>query len=232
MVAKTERQRTGPTPRRGATLAAVGGAMLALALGLAACASGQSTASNQLALAQVPWCDQPSINFQDDSKLTPATLTDWTSIKGQLGFTPYLPATLPKGTCLALAGGSVHDPIFGGRFLITYYLPGTGPLSFSEAPKNASTGGHLASGLQCSESTASATATPAGATPTASTTPAPTSTPTAPLTICLGTVSDTNISIASAMSPAALQTLYKELQPNVEWVPPTPKTTPTATAKS
>jgi hypothetical protein len=213
--------------------AACGGALVALALGLAACAGGQSSSSQQLALSQVPWCDQPSINFQDDGKLTPSTLTDWSTIKRELGFTPYLPTALPKGTCLALAGGSVHDPIFGGRFLITYYLPGTGPLSFSEAPKTANSGGHLASGVQCSQSTFGSTPTAGSATSTAGATPAATNTPAAPLTICLGTVSETNISIASAMSPQNLQTLYKGLQPNVSWVPASPQTTtPTATPKS
>jgi hypothetical protein len=211
-------------------VAAACGAVIALALGLAACTSGQSSSSNQLALAQIPWCDQPSITFQDDSKLTPATLTDWATIKRNLGFTPYLPATLPKGTCLALAGGSVHDPIYGGRFLITYYLPNTGPLSFSEAPKNANAGGHLANGVQCSQSSIGATPTTASTTPAAGATAAATSTPVAPLTICLGTLSETNISVASAMSEQELQSLYKGLKPNVEWVPPAAKTTPTATA--
>lgn len=210
-------------------MAACGAALVALALGLAGCASGQTSTSNQLALSQVPWCDVPAINFQDDSKLTPSTLTDWNVIKQQLGFTPYLPASLPKGTCLALAGGSVHDPVFGGRFLITYYLPGSGPLSFSEAPKSANGGGHLASGVQCSQSSFGSTPTTSSTTPAAGATPEPTSTPAAPLTICLGTLSETNISMAGAMSTKDLQAMYKGLQPNVDWVPAGAKT-PAATS--
>ena len=225
----TERQRIEPRWRGRAAMAATCGAFMVLALGLMACSSGQGASSDHVALSQVPWCDQPSVNFQDDSKLTAPTLTDWNTIKSQLGFTPYLPATMPKGTCLALAGGSVHDPVFGGRFLITYYLPNIGPISFSEAPKNANVGAHISNALQCSQSSFPTTPTASSATPTSSGTVVPTATAAAPLTICLGTVSETNISIASAMSQGDLQSLYKGLQPNVDWVPPGPKATATAT---
>ncbi len=204
----------------------VGGALLLLAaLVVAGCASGGTTNSTTSVLAQLPWCDQPAVSFQDDSKLNRPLLSDWQEVKGQLGFTPYLPETMPKGTCLALAGGSIHDPIFGGRFLITYYVPTTGPISFSEAPKSAAGASHLPDQVQCSQ---------AGVTPTAGGTPSasPAATAAPALTVCLGTISGTNVSIASAQSPTSLQQVFNALKPDVNWVPrqvatPTPSTTAT-----
>src|SRR5258708_25905073 len=120
---------------RGAQLA--WGALLACgAAAVAACTAGGSTPlpPNTLTLTQVQWCDTPSIAFQDDGKLSHTVLTDWSAVKDQLDFTPYLPASLPKGTCLALAGGTIHDPIFGGLFRITYSLPGSRPIRFPPAP--------------------------------------------------------------------------------------------------
>lgn len=199
--------------------------LLTLMLGLAACASSAGPAPDTgLTLTHVPWCDQPSINFQDDGKLTRPMVSDWQSVKGQLGFTPYLPASLPKGTCLALAGGSIHDPVFGGRFLITYYLPTTGPLSFSEAPKSTSGSNALPDKVQCSQAAQSATPNSTGS-------GTPTPTPVPPLTVCLGTISSTNVSVASAQAPKDLQTMFNALQPNVDWVPqqaatPVPSATP------
>jgi hypothetical protein len=205
--------------------------LLTLLLGVAACASGPGPGPDGgVSLDQVPWCDQPSINFQDDGKLTRPMVSDWKSVKGQLGFTPYLPASLPKGSCLALAGGSIHDPVFGGRFLITYYLPKTGPLSFSEAPKSASGSNALSDKVQCSQAGQGATpSATASGTPGAAGSGTPTATAAPALTVCLGTISGTNVSVASAQSPADLEAMFKALQPNVEWVPQQPAT-PTASA--
>lgn len=211
-------------------LALLAGSAALLALTVAACASSNSDTSlnpNMLALTNVPWCDQPSITFQDDGKLSHPTLTDWSAVKSQLGFTPYLPTALPKGTCLVLAGGSIHDPVFGGHFRITYDLPTVGPLSFSEAPKHTGQTGSQSDKVQCSEATSGPTPTPV-ATPTA--------TPSAPLAVCLGVIANTNVSIASAQSAGALESLFNSLRPNVNWVPrvasqrPQPSPTATATA--
>lgn len=160
-------------------------------------------------------------------------VSDWQSVKGQLGFTPYLPESLPKGSCLALAGGSIHDPVFGGRFLITYYLPQTGPLSFSEAPKGTSGSNSLSGNVQCSQAAQSPTsATTPSTTPNATSSGTPTATPVPALTVCLGTISGTNVSVASAQSPTSLQAMFKALQPNVAWVPQQAATpVPTATTK-
>src|SRR5437763_11934093 len=42
---------------------------------------------------------------------TPRTITDWTEVEAGLGFTVYLPATLPRETCLVNAQATIHDPI-------------------------------------------------------------------------------------------------------------------------
>ena len=131
---------------------------------------GATTDSGQVALAKLLWCDQPTIQFQDNSTTNQTTLTQWDQVKDQLNFTPYLPPTLPKGSCLALAGGAIHDPIFGGRMSITYELPDGTPVSFSEAPKR----GNLGDTLQCQPAAPTGGATPAA---TASATAAAASSP-------------------------------------------------------
>jgi hypothetical protein len=207
--------------RRRAGLLALGSA-LALGLMLAGCSGGSSGlgagGDNDVGLASVPWCDQPLMSFQDDGTTAQKTISDWSQVKDQLGFTPYLPATLPKGTCLALAGGSIHDPVFGGKFSVTYVLPGSGALAFSEAPKRA----NISEDLQCISSPVPGT-TPSGSssTPTATSGPStPTATPQAAApTICQGIVQNTSVTVVGRQSASDLKNLYNNLQGNVTWVP-------------
>jgi hypothetical protein len=188
---------------------AAAGCTLLLLLILAGCSLGSTTTttptSTDLTPAEVPWCDTVSITFIDSGSATQATLSNWDVVSPQLGFTPYLPSSFPKGTCLVLAGGSVHDPVFGGRMVITWNLPGNVPLSFSEAPKRS----NLGSALQCTQSSQQASTS-----------------------ICLGTVGNTGITIASSQSSDKLHALFISLKPNVNWVPSDTKqllatTTPT-----
>lgn len=177
---------------------------MALALAIAGCDSGSTSTSTSgdLKLGQVPWCDKPLISFQDDGTTTQKIITDWASVKDQLGFTPYLPATMPSGTCLALAGGSIHNPIYGGQLSITYVLPKVGPLSFSQAPKRP----NLPTATQCIQSTQDNKTT-----------------------ICAGVKENTSITIASRQTSTELQAIFGTLQPNVDWVPAsTAQATPTA----
>jgi len=172
-----------------------GGLVLALAgvLVLAGCnLFGGGPAANSNALSDLPWCDRQSISFQDDSTSSQTLLTKWEDVKDQLGFTVYLPSSLPKGSCLALAGGSIHDPIYGGHLQITYLVNGKDPLAFSEAPKKAS----MSDKVQCVQSGQDATTN-----------------------ICLGAINGTSVTIASHQSTSDLQALFKQLQPNVSWVP-------------
>jgi len=171
---------------------------------------GPSSGGDQ-SLTQISWCDRKDISFIDESAPSAAPVTNWADVKDQLGFTYYLPSSLPKGACLMFAGGKIHDPVFnGGMFSITYSLPDSGPLVFSETPKlsNASTN------VQCLQSSLDAKTN-----------------------ICQGVVGDTNVTIASRLSTSAIQNYYSSLKGNLAWVPavePTaaPSSTVTATPKS
>lgn len=188
------------------------GLLLLLALALSGCGpfggggSGPlaSSGSNQ-SLSSLSWCDRPLITFQDDSTTSQNMLTSWSAVKDQLGFTPYLPETLPQGSCLALAGGSIHNPIYVGQFSITYVLPKIGPISFSEAPLHEG----LSNKTQCIQSTQDNKTT-----------------------ICVGAIANTSITIASRQSAADIQSMFGDLKPDVEWVPANSSSsaaTPTAT---
>lgn len=176
---------------------------LALALMLAGCSlgsSGNTGASNQQTLGALPWCAQPQISFVDSSSSSQQAITQWSQVKGQLGFTPYLPPNLPKGTCLDLVGGAIHDPIFGGHLSITWVLPGNGgPISFSEAPKH----GNTATTPQCAQSTQSGQS-------------AQTSDAT---TVCIGAVGDTSVTIASHLTQSQIATYFRQLKPAPDWAP-------------
>jgi hypothetical protein len=168
---------------------------------------GGPSATNAQSLTQIPWCDRKDINFLDQSAPNAAPLTSWPDVKDQLGFTYYLPATLPKGTCLVLAGGTIHDSVFnGGKFSITYNLPESGPIAFTEAPKQP----NVATSVQCVQS-AQDTKT----------------------NICQGVIGETSVTIASRLSTDAIQGYYSSLKGNVAWTPtvePTAAPSPTVTA--
>lgn len=174
-------------------------------LALGGCGLGGGSAkthvSTTIALNTVPWCGgQSLLSFQDDSTTAQTTITDWSKIETQLGFTPYLPATLPKDTCLALAGGTIHDPIYGGHLSVTYIMPSIGPVSFSEAPVHQG----QQSTLQCVTSTQDKSTS-----------------------ICLGVQGTTTVTIASKQSTTDLEKLFKTLKPQANWTPaalPTPTT--------
>lgn len=145
---------------------------------------------------------------------TPTTLTDWGVVKTNLGFGVYLPANLPRGTCLVSAQATVHDPTFGGSFLIGYLLPDHTSITISEAPltsQNAT--------FQCNVSNSSSTQKnnpPAAGTPTA--TVSPTATP-VPLQLCSGARETTNIVLSARRSVEYLQQTFNGLQSNVNWIP-------------
>ncbi len=170
---------------------------LALAATLAGCSLpgiGSASSSDQQSLSALPWCAQPQISFVDSSSSTQQTITSWSQVKDQLGFTPYLPSSLPKGTCLDLVGGTIHDPIFGGHLSITWVLPGSaGPISFSEAPKR----GDTATTPQCAQSSQTSDAT----------------------TVCIGAVGDSSVTIASHMTQSQITAMFKQLRAAPGWEP-------------
>ena len=190
-----------------------------------------SASTPQVALADLHWCGKPVLVFRDEgstksstptvsgtpastvtpttvatSSTTPKTLTDWNQVEPNLGFTVFLPSTLPQGSCLISASGTIHDPTFGGIFTIGYVLPNHDAISLSEAPLASQT-----STFQCSPSSSSTTGTKSG-TPT----PGPT---VEPVQLCTGARSTTNIVLSARGATTALEQTFTALQPNVTWVP-------------
>ena len=143
---------------------------------------------------------------------TPTTLTDWQQVKSELGFTPYLPVTLPAGTCLVSAYGMVHDPILGGSFTIGYLLPDHSAVTFSEAPLSAQ---NKNAQFQCNVMTSSDTTTvKKSGTPVATSSKA-----TLPLQDCTGVRTTTSVVFSARGTTASLHGFFNALQPNVNWVP-------------
>src|SRR5579872_1194467 len=107
---------------------------------------------------------------------TPTTITDWNVVKADLGFSVFLPVTLPRATCLVSAQATVHDPTFGGSFLIGYLLPDHTSITISEAPLTSQSAAFQCnvsnnSSTQKNSPSAQSTGTPPAASPTA--TPVP-----------------------------------------------------------
>lgn len=168
----------------------------------------KTSAAKAPSLTTLPWCDRPYLNFVDDSTQAQTPINDWSQVKPQLGFTLYLPKTLPKGSCLVLAGGSIHDPIYGAHVSLTWDIaPDMAPLSFSEAPRRGAS-----AKPQCESSSQDAK-----------------------VSICLGSIKDTSITIVGRQTTAQLQSVFNALQPDIEWLPSDTQkllATPSATAQS
>jgi hypothetical protein len=143
----------------------------------------------------------------------PRTITDWSEVEAGLGFTVYLPATLPAGSCLVNAQATIHDPIIGGSFTIGYLLPDHSALSLSEAPLITQN-----TAFQCNPSngtTPQANNTPKAGTPIVS----PGTTPGVPNLLCSGAKSTTNIVMSAQGNSDHLQQIFQNLQPNTTWIP-------------
>jgi hypothetical protein len=182
----------------------------------------------QLPLAKLHWCNKPFILFRDEhapvtgtptttSVGTPTTVTDWSQVKPNLGFTVFLPAVLPRGSCLVSASGTLHDPIFGGNFIIGYLLPNSNPISLSEAPVRSNSPQFQctpAKGDTGSSSDASIRVPSNSAAPVATASPTP-----MPILLCTGVRDSTNIVFSGRGTEASLKQFFDTLQSDVEWVP-------------
>jgi hypothetical protein len=197
---------------------------------LVACASNhgglpETTGTKTTPLAQLHWCGgKPLMVFHDEgtsatgnataqarptARATPTTLTSWNTVKAHLGFTVYLPASLPDGTCLMSVSGTTHDPVFGSSFTIGYLLPTDDSINISEAPVHMQ---NLA--FQCNVSSASSPsskATPANS--------ASSATAKAPVQICTGVQKGTSIVLAARGTTSELKAFFQNLQPNINWQP-------------
>ncbi|HLZ59470.1 MAG TPA: hypothetical protein VKR06_21195 [Ktedonosporobacter sp.] len=183
-------------------------------------------------LAQLHWCGKSLMLFRDEGAppiggttpanastpvvaSSPTTITNWGQVKADLGFTLFLPATLPEGTCLVSASGTVHDPIFGGSFTISFLLANHDSISLSEAPWRSQN-----TAFQCSITTNETLSGIVGGTPTGSTaaTVASAKAP-IPVQLCTGVREKTNIVFSARGTADALQTFFHDLQPDVDWMP-------------
>jgi hypothetical protein len=191
--------------------------------------SGPNAAAmpSELEITQLHWCGKPSMLFRDEGTVatptttatatvvpgTPRTISDWSEVEANIGFTVFLPSTLPRNTCLVNAQATIHDPIIGGSFTIGYLLPDHSALSLSEASLISQ---NIA--FQCNPSngaTPQANATPKAGTPT----PSPGSTPGVPLLLCSGAKDTTNIVMSARGSTDHLQQIFNNLQPRIPWIP-------------
>src|SRR5579885_2248316 len=199
--------------------------------------STQTPTPSSLALNKISWCGgKAAMVFRDEGAVsatvtpqatatgtatatttpatgagTPHTITDWSVVKANLGFTVYLPSTLPNGSCLVSAQATIHDPIFGGNFTIGYLLPDHSSLSLSEAP------------LKSQSVTFQCNPTSIATTPTATTggkgTPVAATPTTTPTQLCSGAKDTTNIVLSGPGSESSLQQIFNSLKPNVNWIP-------------
>jgi len=151
---------------------------------------------------------------------TPTTLTNWSQIKPNLGFTVYLPATLPNNTCLVSASGTLNDPIFGGNFIIGYLLPDKSPISLSEAPLRTNSRDFQCTSPKGEASHVSTSVSPSTSVinhaPTPALTPSPTVVPTL---LCTGVKDNTSIVFSGRGDETSLKKFFDALKPNVAWVP-------------
>lgn len=141
----------------------------------------------------------------------PTTITDWSQVEPNLGFDVYLPTTLPQGTCLDPVFGTLHDPVLGGSFNISYQLPNHSAITITETPQPSS-----GLTLQCNPSNGSSIPKISATTLVASPTPSPSA---SPLLECIGVKGSTKIGFSEQGNTAALTQFFNALQPNINWVP-------------
>jgi hypothetical protein len=194
--------------------------------------SGANSSVQSVALSGLPWCNnKPDGTFMDDAAATPTpqatnsssgaspkggTATpvpangipiSWSFFEANLGFTIFLPATLPEGSCLLKPFGWVHNTSSHNSFIITYVLPDQNSLTIAQTLQT----GPNAS-FQCFVSPDPSY--PKGATPTVVA-----ATKLAPLELCSGVRGNTNITFSARWAPKQMQQFFNGLQSGVDWMP-------------
>ena len=199
--------------------------------GSSAATVGSTSASSAVALTQLHWCGKPLMIFRDEGApvsvtpasrtptatatgtTTPTTVTNWTQVEPYLGFTVYLPPTLPQASCLTSASGTIHDPILGGSFTIGYLLPDHSSVSLSEAPLRSQN-----TTFQCilspSSTAAGSRSGSKGGTPKATPGKAEAS-----MQVCTGAHDTTRIVFSARGTTDVLQRFFASLQPHIKWIP-------------
>lgn len=198
-------------------------------IALAACSQGGGNSGPASSpLSQLHWCGgKPLMLFRDEAasgttagkstpvattmpvRSTPTTITNWNQVKSQLGFTTYLPESLPVGTCLMSASGTLHDPVFGSSFTVGFMLPDHNSISLSEALARSQR-----QAFQCSpENSVVSSGTPAGGSSENEKQQG--------MQVCTGVHGKTNIVFSARGAMSDLQTFFQNLQPDVNWEPAT-----------
>jgi hypothetical protein len=182
--------------------------------------SGSSTQS--VALSDLPWCNnKPDETFMNDAtqatnssssaSTRPANETpvaiNWSVLKANLGFTLFLPKTLPDGSCLLKPFGWVHNASSHNSFIITYMLPDRNSLTIAQTLQNGPN-----TLFQCFVS-------PDPSSPKANTPTAVPDTKLIPIQLCSGVRDKTNITFSARWTPKQMQQFFNGLQPDVNWMP-------------
>lgn len=176
-----------------------------LVMVLMACSGFGQDTNNGVVVSKLHWCSKPSMIFQDEEASGSKTVTDWAQVQPNLGFTVFLPATLPVNACLVSVSGTLHDPILGSSFMIGYLLPDQSALSLSEAPSRSQ---NMA--FQCSPPTATTGQNKMQGTMAAKDDA---------VQLCSGSRATTSIILSARGTTATLQQLFQALEPNVNWIP-------------
>ncbi len=195
--------------------------LLAGCLGFDGNTSGTDSA-HSVALSKLLWCnnkadqtfmnDAPQVTSSSSSTSTESVnetpvAISWNVLKANLGFTLFLPATLPDGSCLLKPFGWVHNASSHNSFIITYVLPDRNSLTIAQTLQ---TGTNIP--FQCFVSPDPSTMK--GETPTV----APDK-KLAPIQLCSGVRDKTNITFSARWTPKQMQQFFNGLQPDVDWMP-------------
>lgn len=183
---------------------------------------GADSSSQPVALSRLPWCNnKPDETFINDAPQatslssstsigrangTPVAIS-WSVLKANLGFTLFLPTTLPNGSCLLKPFGWVHNPSSHNSFIITYLLPDRNSLTIAQTLQTGTN-----TPFQCFVSP-DPSLTKGG---TSTTAPA---TKLAPAQLCSGVRDKTNITFSARWTPKQMQQFFNGLQPDVDWMP-------------
>ncbi len=184
--------------------------------------AGTGPSAQPIALSGLPWCNnKPDATFMNDAPQatsssssvstgpaneTPVAIS-WNVLKANLGFTLFLPATLPNGSCLLKPFGWAHNAASHNSFIITYMLPDQNSLTIAQTLQTGST-----TPFQCFISPDPSVTK--GGTPT--TVPG---TKLVPIQLCSGIRDKTNITFSARWTPKQMQLFFNDLQPNVDWIP-------------
>ncbi len=180
-----------------------------------------NSSAQSVLLSELHWCNKSSnATFMDDAATaqnggnlqlglatgTPKAIS-WSMFKANLGFSIFLPAMLPNGSCLLKPFGWVRNGSSHNSFIITYLLPDQSSLTIAQTLQTASK-----TAFQCFVSPDPSNMK--GTTPVV--TPEKKQ---APVQLCSGVRDSTNITFSARWAPKQMLQFFNSLQPDVNWTP-------------